>query len=532
MPSNDDGGAALGSLAARLLGQAAPTYAASDNHLIYANKAFLTLAADLFPGERVFVGGEAPEALREVFERLDRGEAEIHRRESVGPVENPVHLRSIHAILPGAEPPTGVDQDAQPETVYTGAYTNVTLEAQAVIRSSDAQTRYQDLLRSTSDWVWETDASMNITMVSDRVLETLGRTPSSLVGIRLFDLGHFERIDRQEEPRMGPIARRAPFRNLNFLMPAADKSLRRVSLSGVPRFNPDSGRFEGYRGTGTDVTKQHDAEERASRSQAQLEASLRALRERNKQLDDALSEAQSAAIAKTEFLSKMSHELRTPLNAIIGFADMAKTRMHGDINDRYHGYFTDIGRAADHLLHIINDILDSANLDTRETTIEAVEVDIGAVIAEARQLIAPQAAEGGVDISAVAAPPDRRVVADIDRMRQILINLLGNAVKFTGTGGSVGVDIRDAENGMLDITVWDTGIGISPADQVRIFERFQQLNADVLARTVEGIGLGLTISRELAQLMKGNITVDSAPGRGSRFTLTLPRHERLARVGE
>ena len=218
----------------------------------------------------------------------------------------------------------------------------------------------------------------------------------------------------------------------------------------------------------------------------------------------------------------MSHELRTPLNAIIGFSDAAIQRVLGPITEPYVDYFRDIHKAGQHLLAIISDILDTANLETQTLSISAAPVRARELLLEARALISMRAAEKRLNIDAVEMADHWTILADRQRTRQILVNLLNNAVKFTPDGGAIGIDTREYADGRLAITVWDSGIGIPAAELERVFERFYQVKADVMHKRPEGTGLGLSVSRHLAQLMGGSLTAESVPGRGSRFTLVLP----------
>ena len=278
------------------------------------------------------------------------------------------------------------------------------------------------------------------------------------------------------------------------------------------------------------MTRQHEVENRAHRTQQVLEESLKELRERNMELDRALEEARSAARAKTEFLGKMSHELRTPLNAIIGFAEMSIQQAFGALNSRYLGYFRDIHGAAYHLLNIINDILDTVNIDSATVSISPRPARLSEIVTQARSIIAVRAEQRNIDISAVDVADDWVVLADPGRTRQILVNLLNNAIKFTESGGSVGIDVRLAELGEVEFTVWDTGMGIAPDQHAKIFESFHQVTPDILTTPSEGTGLGLTISRQLAQLMGGDISVESHPNHGARFTVRLPHADAPAPV--
>ena len=406
---------------------------------------------------------------------------------------------------------------------YGGIYTDVTLEAEAVMQSARSETRFQDVIRSASDWVWETDHNLNLTYVSNRIAEALKTPPAELIGRHLFTIGEFEESLENGPARPDLAAALMPFRGRIFLMPDNRQRMRRISMTGVPVFDERSGSFRGYRGTGTDVTRQYEIELRARKTQEVLESSLKELRERNMELDRALQEAKSAAQAKTDFLGKMSHELRTPLNAIIGFSEMSIQQAFGSLNARYLSYFRDIHGAAYHLLNIINDILDAVNIDSSEVSIEPRAICLSDVVIQAKSIVAVRAEQNEIDLAAVDISREWAVLADPGRTRQILVNLLNNAIKFTNSGGSVGIDVQAVDTNTVAFTVWDTGIGIADDQQLRIFESFHQVDSNILSTPTEGTGLGLTISRQLAQLMGGEISVDSAPNRGSRFTVSLPR---------
>ena len=221
----------------------------------------------------------------------------------------------------------------------------------------------------------------------------------------------------------------------------------------------------------------------------------------------------------------MSHELRTPLNAIIGFAEMAIQQVFGSLNSRYLVYFRDIHGAAYHLLNIINDILDAVNVDTGKVSIAPEALQVTKVLAEAKNIVLGRAEQQKIDMTACEVSDEWVVMADPVRLRQIFVNLLNNAVKFTNAGGSVGAEAEQCPGNNVAITVWDTGVGIPVEQHAKIFESFHQVSSDILNSPTEGTGLGLTISRQLAQRMGGEISVDSEPGRGARFTLRLPRAE-------
>jgi signal transduction histidine kinase len=453
----------------------------------------------------------APEELLSIFRHLEKGVTEVKLRQTVEMGGDTKHYRSFHVRT---------SEDGE-ETGFAGIYTDVTLEAEAVIGAARTEARFQDIIRSASDWVWETDVDLNLTYVSSRISETLEVPPGSLIGRNIFALGVFENSSDGLRGKPDLEEARSTFRGRIFLIADNHNRVRRISLSGVPIYEDATGDFVGYRGTGSDVTNEHDAIQSARRSQRELETSLQDLRERNVQLDYALDEARLAVTAKTEFLGKMSHELRTPLNAIIGFSEISERKMFGDLDEHYLSYFQDIKGAAYHLLHIINDILDAVHLESRSLQLYPQAVDLAELVSQARSYVSVRAEDAGLDISALTCPAGVVIEADPDRTRQILVNLLNNSVKFTETGGSVGVTVLASADEYVDITVWDTGVGIPADQQDRIFESFHQAGAGLMSSPRDGTGLGLTISRQLARMMGGDVTVESKPGQGSRFTLRL-----------
>ncbi len=211
------------------------------------------------------------------------------------------------------------------------------------------------------------------------------------------------------------------------------------------------------------------------------------------------------------------------MNAIIGFSEASLRQIFGPLNEQYLGYFRDILGAGRHLLGIISDILDAANIEKRTLEVGAEPVRAADLMAEARSLVSLRAEERNIDMSQAVLESGWMLSVDPVRTRQIFVNLLSNAIKFTPEGGAVGIKAK-AEAGNLDVTVWDTGVGIPADQQTHIFDNFYQAN-DALRRGPEGIGLGLGVSRYLARRMGGDILVESEPGKGSRFTVRLPLAE-------
>ena len=237
----------------------------------------------------------------------------------------------------------------------------------------------------------------------------------------------------------------------------------------------------------------------------------------------ALEKSQAAARAKNEFLANMSHELRTPLNAIIGFAEVIADRTFGEDPTRYAAYASDIKRAGTHLLQIISDVLDLSRIENNRITMDIGAVRLADIMDEAKALIVKPARDKGIDLAGMTLARNYVLRADRTRALQILINLLNNAVKFTPTGGAIGINTAAVDSGSaVDITVWDTGPGIPPEKQEAIFGAFFQVQDKAYTRGHEGLGLVLAIARHLARVMGGDIKVLSLPGHGSRFVVRLP----------
>jgi signal transduction histidine kinase len=236
--------------------------------------------------------------------------------------------------------------------------------------------------------------------------------------------------------------------------------------------------------------------------------------------DAARIAAEDANRAKSDFLTTMSHELRTPLNAIAGYADLLLLGIRGPVTGEQFADLKGIQRSEQHLLNLINTILAFARLEANQELFTIEPVTIPDVIAEVAALIYPQAQAKGLTVRSSCPPDCPHAAADRDKVIQILVNLLGNAIKFTESGGEIVVTCEATDRHVI-VYVRDTGRGIEPDALERIFEPFVQLDRQ-LSRPVDGVGLGLAISRDLARGMAGELTVRSVPADGSTFMLALP----------
>jgi signal transduction histidine kinase len=236
---------------------------------------------------------------------------------------------------------------------------------------------------------------------------------------------------------------------------------------------------------------------------------------------DARLLAEHANNSKTQFLRAMSHDLRTPLNTISGYTELLELGMRGAVNPAQAKDLGRIKRASGYLLRLINDVLTVARLEGARP-LRMARIVVRCVLAEVGELCALQAKAKGVTLSISSPEPEILVVADAERFQQILLNLVTNAIKFTPNGGSV--DVRcDCDDNMVSVRVKDTGIGIQPIDNDRVFEPFVQIDPHLTPPTQQGIGLGLSISRDLARTMDGELTLERTDEAGSLFLLTLPR---------
>jgi signal transduction histidine kinase len=238
-----------------------------------------------------------------------------------------------------------------------------------------------------------------------------------------------------------------------------------------------------------------------------------------REIEEKSGELAAASRHKSEFLANMSHELRTPLNAIIGFSEVLSERMFGEINEKQAEYLDDILESGRHLLSLINDILDLSKIEAGRMELERTDFDLPTAIENTLILVRERAHRRAITLGRTVDERLGIIRADERKVKQVLLNLLSNALKFTPERGQIDVHGR-VRDGVIEISVTDTGVGIAPEDQAAVFEEFRQVGA--AAKKIEGTGLGLAISRKFIELHGGKIWVRSEIGAGSTFTFTLP----------
>jgi signal transduction histidine kinase len=246
------------------------------------------------------------------------------------------------------------------------------------------------------------------------------------------------------------------------------------------------------------------------------------------ELADKSHQLEEASRHKSEFLANMSHELRTPLNAVIGFTEVLLERYFGEINAKQEEYLRDVLSSGQHLLSLINDILDLSKVEAGRMELEVSTFDLGPVLEAGLVMVKERATRKGIALSLEVDQDTGRVEADERKVKQVAFNLLTNAVKFTPDGGRITVSAR-RRDGRVEVVVADTGVGIAPEEQGRVFEEFGQARS--AAGQSEGTGLGLALCKRFVELHGGSIAVASQLGGGSTFTVSLPVRQRDPAVG-
>jgi PAS domain S-box-containing protein len=363
-----------------------------------------------------------------------------------------------------------------------------------------SERRFRDIAEISGDWIWERDATGRSTYLSERLTETTGIPVARVLGGGVEDLTELG-LDPADVARLErALDSRKPFRDLVHRLNLPDGAVQYWRISGTPIVD-DDGVFRGHRGTGSNIT-----------GAVEVEVALRSAKDA----------AEAASRAKSQFLATMSHELRTPLNAVIGFSELLGTFIPGPLNAKQSEYVRDIHGSGRHLLGIVDDILDIAKADVDHLELHETVVDLAELLHGVLRLLAERVARGAVRIEIAIPDEVCSIRVDERRLRQVLLNLLGNAVKFTPAGGSVRVTASlDAATRSFILRIIDTGIGIAVDDLAKVTEPFWQAPRD-LNRAHEGVGLGLSVSRRIVERHGGRLEIESGIGAGTAVSVVLP----------
>ena len=364
-------------------------------------------------------------------------------------------------------------------------------------RVSRALARLEDVTRLVSEWVWETDADGTLTFVSDRATQILELIPAQLVGRKMSELGTFVSPDGEDaEPDWN-----APFRDARFDMSGADGEIRHFLVSGLPFYDQETWRLEGFCGITEDITNRLHAEE-----------TLRV----------ALEEAEAASRAKSDFLSSMGHELRTPMSAIIGFAELLERRAaKGELDEKTLSFISYILDGAQHLSSLVEGVLEYSRSENPAFEPRLDRLDLRSILDTSLTMVSRDAETLGVALvdDTVGLPlPDLQ--GDALMVRRILLNLLSNAVKYNRQNGRVRIHVTVPRAEFLALHVEDTGPGIEPDQLEAAFEPFNRLGRE--GGAISGTGIGLALVKRMVEAMGGAVKVESRLDHGSTFSIELP----------
>jgi PAS domain S-box-containing protein len=373
--------------------------------------------------------------------------------------------------------------------------TNITDRKRAEQALRDSEERFRSIVETTEDWIWWIDVEGCVLYANPAVEDIIGYPPEQLLGTRILRHLHEEQRETVEASLSQLVTQKGTWRNLVMRWRHKDGSDRYTQSSAVPILN-ESGDLIGYRGSDHDITL---------------------LKRYEQNLEEAKHKAEAASQAKSEFLANMSHEIRTPMNGVIGLTSLV---LNTELSAQQREYLELMKSSADSLLRLLNDILDFSKMEARKLELEPIEFDVREAVGNTLKTFAASASERQIELTCHVAPTVPAVlVGDPGRLAQIIVNLTGNALKFTRQGEVVvrlEAEPQAGNSTLLHISVADTGIGMTGEQQATIFHAFQQADSST-TRQFGGTGLGLSIVSQLVGLMDGSIRVESALGTGTTF---------------
>lgn len=380
------------------------------------------------------------------------------------------------------------------EKIFIGILHDISERKKQEQLLKENRARYQRLTELASDWIWETDSEQRISYLSDSFQRLTGWPVSDVLGTKRQQVDHYAVDDNDSgwDEYTKTLNNHQPLINFKFSFRDNDNKLRYTMISGKPVFNEDD-EFQGYQGTGTDITE----------------------------LTKARKDAETANKAKSEFLSAMSHELRTPLNAILGFAQLMEDDPLEPLSDDQTESVEFILKSGQHLLKLINDILDLTKIESGNIALSLEPLIANELFDECLSLIQPFADIHNISVTLADRPNDSVIIlADITRIKQVVLNFLSNAIKYNTEKGKVTLSCLLVKNDNLRILIKDTGFGIPADQQSKLFLPFERLGAE--NSEIEGTGIGLVVCKDLMEKMHGSIGFESQVGVGSSFWIDIP----------
>lgn len=480
---------------------------ASDNQILYYNPEWRNTFGYDVSGLNSFDQWWSLVALDDDYQRIlrvewsDRRKAAVEKKGSIEPLE---------AVVTCA--------DGSIKTVKWGLMSNgfyninyvldLTEHKRLETALRESEEKFRQLTEAAPDWIWEMDAEGRITYSNPAIVDITGYRVEEIFGVSAYNFIHPDEIEPIGILLEDCIKNRKGWKNFEKRWIHKDGSIRIFEAAGVPVFDAND-KVVGFRGIDRDITEKKRVTDELHRALA-LAQQLRV-------------QAEAASSAKSKFLANMSHELRTPLNAILGFTELLEGQHYGSLNDRQLDYMEAIHESSSHLLQLINDILDLSKIEAGKIVIEPSSFCLSLLLQNALSMFSATAHKRGLSLEMKTASEfeSQDIWADDIRLKQIIINLLSNALEFTPSGGRILLEAT-LEGEEIQISLSDTGVGIRPEDQDRIFEEFEQADSS-FSRLHQGTGLGLPLSRKLVELHGGRIWVESeGENRGSVFRFRIP----------